>query len=98
MAVQSIRSSFPDNNGRGIGSETNYSLKPPKVAILADEPVEQTSYGLMLFLLEQKCGLEVVPVSLENLTQDVLDQINVLILPDGQASHYKKAFDRQPTR
>ena len=47
----------------------------------------------MLFLLEQKCGLEVVPVSLEKLTRDVLDQINVLILPDGQASRYKKAFE-----
>jgi hypothetical protein len=60
---------------------------------LADEPVEQTSYGLMLFLLGQKCGLEVIPVSLEKLTRDVLDQVNVLILPNGQASRYKKAFE-----
>ena len=47
----------------------------------------------MLFLLEQKCGLEVVPVSLGNLTTGVLGQINVLILPDGEAAHYKKAFE-----
>ena len=65
VTVQSIHSSFPDNSRRGIASEADFSLKAPKVAILADEPVEQTSYGLMLFLLEQKCGLEVVPVSLE---------------------------------
>jgi len=93
VAVQSMHSSLPDNRRRGIGSETNFFLKPPKTAILADEPVEQTSYGLMLFLLEQRSGLEVVPVSLEKLTRDVLDQINVLILPDGQAAHYKKAFE-----
>jgi Zinc carboxypeptidase len=93
VTVQSIHTLFPDNNRRGIGSETDYSLKAPKVAILADEPVEQTSYGLLLFLLEQKCGLEVVPVSLQYLTPDVLEQINVLILPNGQASHYKKAFE-----
>jgi zinc carboxypeptidase len=93
VAVQSIPSSFPDHNGRGIASESNFSLKAPKVAVLADEPVKQTSYGLMLFLLAQKCGLEVVPVALENLTQEVLDQITVLILPDGNASDYKKAFE-----
>jgi hypothetical protein len=93
VPVQSIHSSFPDSNRRGIGSETDFFLKAPKVAILAGDPVEQTSYGLLRFLLEQQCGLEVIPVSLEDLTRDVLDQINVLILPDGQASHYKKALE-----
>ena len=92
VVVQSIRSAFPDSGQRGIGSEAEYALKTPKVAILADEPVAPTSYGLVRFLLEHECGLNPVPVSLENLTTDVLDQINVLILPDGQASHYKKAF------
>ncbi len=93
VIVQSVRSSFPDNNRRGLAPETDFTLKVPKIAILADEPGEQTSYGLMLFFLEQRCGLNVVPVSLEKLTQDVLAQINVLILPDGEAAHYKKAFE-----
>jgi hypothetical protein len=93
VTVQSIQSSFPENNRRGIASESDFPLKAPKVAVLADDPVEQTSYGLMLFLLEQKCGLEVVPVSLDNLTREVLDQLNVLLLPDGQASRYKKLFE-----
>ena len=92
VTVQSIHSSFPDTNSRGIASGSDFSLKNPKVAVLADEPVEQTSYGLLLFLLEQKCGLEVVPVSLEKLTSEVLDQMNVVILPDGEASRFKKVF------
>src|ERR1700733_343724 len=93
VTVQSIHSSLPDTNRRGIGSEEDFPLKSPKVAVLADEPGEQTSYGLLLFLLEQKYGLEVVPVSIEKLTRDVFDRINVLLLPDGEASRYKKAFD-----
>ncbi|MBV9644736.1 MAG: hypothetical protein JO334_14325 [Verrucomicrobia bacterium] len=93
VQVQSVHSSFSDNTRRGIGSEANFSLKAPKIAILADEPVEQTSYGLMLFLLGQKCGLEVVPVSPDKLTRDVFDQVNVLILPNGEASGYKKTFE-----
>ena len=94
VTVRSIRSAFPDNSQRGIGSENVYALKPPKVAILADEPVSPTSYGLLRFLLEHECGVNVVPVSLDNLATDVLahDEINVLILPDGEASHYKKTF------
>src|SRR5260370_7867871 len=63
-----------------------------RVEGLGGAPVGQTSYGLGRFLLEHECGLKPVPVSVESLTTDVLDQINVLILPDGQASHYKKAF------
>jgi hypothetical protein len=92
VPVQSIHTLLSDNSRRGIASEANFSLKPPKAAILADGPVEQTSYGLMRFLLDQKSGLEIVPVSLEKLTPEVLNQINVLILPDGQAAHYKKAI------
>ena len=94
VTVQSVHTSLPDTNLRSIASESDFPLKVPKVAVLADEPSEQTSYGLLLFLLEQKCGLEVVPVSLEKLTREVLDQINVLILPDGHAARYKKAFDQ----
>jgi hypothetical protein len=93
VTVQSIRTSLPDNSRRGIASESDFSLKAPKVALLADQPVEQSSYGLMLFLLGQESGLQIVPVSLESLTRDVLDQINVLILPNGQASRYKKDFE-----
>jgi hypothetical protein len=92
VPVRSIHSAFPDNGQRGIGSEGVYSLKIPKVAVLADEPVSQTSYGLIRFVLEHEGGINAIPVSLENLTVDVLDLLNVLILPDGQALHYKKAF------
>jgi Zinc carboxypeptidase len=94
VAVRSIRSAFPDNSRRGIGSEAIYALKTPKIAVLADEPVTPTSYGLVRFILEHECGANPVPVALENLTTDVLghEEVNVLILPDGDASHYKKMF------
>ncbi len=92
VPVQSIRSSFPGDGNRGIGSEANFSLKTPKVAVLADDPVGQTSFGLLKYVLEQKYGVEVVPVPLESLTRDAYDQINVLILPDGEAARYKKRY------
>ena len=93
VPVQSVRTSFPADGNRGIGSESVFPLKSPKVAVLADDPVGQTSYGLVRYILEKKCAIEVVPVALASLTRDAYDEINVLIFPDGEASRYKKAFD-----
>jgi hypothetical protein len=95
VSVKSISSALSDDNDPGIGSERTYSLKIPKVAILAGEPGKQTGYGLIKFLLEQKYGLDVVPVPLSNLTKDVLRQLNVLILPNGEAAEYKKEFEEE---
>jgi zinc carboxypeptidase len=95
VPVKSISSSLSDDNGPGIGSEKTFSLKIPKVAILAGEPANQTSYGLLRFVLEQKYGLDLVPVPSSNLTKDVFRQLNILILPNGEASDYKKKFDEE---
>ena len=93
VAVKSISSALSDDNDPGIGSERIFSLKVPKVAILAGEPGNQTSYGLLKFLLEQEYGLDLVPVPLSELTMDVLYHFNVLILPNGEASEYKKELE-----
>jgi hypothetical protein len=90
VSVHSISSALSDDNDPGIGSQRIYALKIPKVAVLAGEPGNQTSYGLIRFLLEQKYGLDVVPIQFSNLTKDVLRQLNVLILPNGEAAEYKK--------
>jgi hypothetical protein len=47
------------------------------------------------FLLGQKYGLDLVPVPLSNLTKDSFRQFNVLILPNGEASDYKKHFEEE---
>src|SRR5262249_18303083 len=68
ISVKPISSALSDDNDPGIGSERLFSLEVPKVAILAGEPGNQTSYGLLRFLLQQQCGLELVPVPLSELT------------------------------
>jgi hypothetical protein len=93
VTVSSISSALSDEDDPGIGSEKIFSLKIPRVAVLAGEPGNQTSYGLLRFLLEQEYGIDLVPVPLSNLTKDVLRHLNVLILPNGEASEYKKELD-----
>lgn len=93
VLVKSIPSALSDDNDPGIGSERIFSLKVPKVAILAGEPANQTSYGLLKFFLEQQYGLDLVPVPLSEVTMGVLQHFNVLILPNGEASEYKKELE-----
>jgi hypothetical protein len=92
VSIFSLASTFPDSAQHGIGSETVFAIKPPKVALVADKPVEQTSYGLLRFLLSQECGLDVVPISLEKLRTAALKDFNVVILPDGHSADYKDAI------
>jgi hypothetical protein len=92
VPIFSLSSIFPDSAQHGIGSETAFAIKPPKVALVADKPVEQTSYGLLRFLLSQECGLDVVPISLEKLRSAALKDFNVVILPDGRSGDYKDAI------
>jgi hypothetical protein len=95
VTVRSVSSALSDDDDSGIGSEKIFSLKIPKAAVLAGEPGNQTSYGLLRFLLKQEYGIDLVPVPLSNLTTDVLRNFNVLILPNGEVSEYKKELDEQ---
>jgi hypothetical protein len=92
VPIFSLSSIFPDSAQHGIGSETAFAIKPPKVALVAGKPVEQTSYGLLRFLLSQECGLDVVPISLEKLRSAALKDFNVVVLPDGRSGDYKDAI------
>ena len=91
--MRSVSSALSDDDDPGIGSEKIFPLKIPKVAVLAGEPGNQTSYGLLRFLLEQEYGIDLIPVPISNLTKDVLRHLNVLILPNGEASEYKGELD-----
>jgi hypothetical protein len=93
VTVRSVSSALSDDDDPGIGSEKIFPLKIPKVAVLAGEPGNQTSYGLLRFLLEQEYGIDLIPVPISNLTKDVLRHLNVLILPNGEASEYKGELD-----
>jgi Zinc carboxypeptidase len=89
VPIFSLATAFSDSAQHGIGSETVFFVKKPKVALVAGKPVEQTSYGLLRFLLGQECGLDVVPISLEKLRSAALKDFNVVILPDGHSGDYK---------
>jgi hypothetical protein len=98
VPLSSISSAFIDQGFEGIGSESVYALRPPKVAVLAGDPASQTSFGLLRFLLEQIYGLEFVPIAVAAVANAPLDDFNVLILPAGEETRYERYLGDKETK
>lgn len=88
--VQAVDTAFASAGITGIGSESTFSLRPPKVAVLAGEPTSPSSYGALRFLFETTYGVDYVPVSVRGLGGMRLADFNVIVLPPGNPSHYER--------
>jgi hypothetical protein len=80
-------------DGPDLGSFSLDSLKRPRIAVLADRPTDETAYGAIWFLLERRLGIGFTALRAGDLSSAELARYNVLVLPDGSASRYKRAFD-----
>ena len=84
--VTPINSAFTGNGGQfGLGSDPVVGLRAPKVAVVSDEGISQTSYGALWFDFERRYGITFTPVSLGYLSGGDIAQFNVIIVPDGSA-------------
>lgn len=91
--VYAVNTGFAERGDAGIGSETVISLKPPRIIVVADEPVSQTSYGALWWTLD-RYGIEFTPMTIDGLKRAELDRYNVIILPDGSPTRYFAALGR----
>lgn len=89
--VTAVNSGFPDEGDTGIGGENVYSLRPPRIAVVADDAVSQTSFGSIWWTLD-RYGLRMTPMTIASIKSGGLKDYNVLIMPDGSASRYNAAF------
>ena len=87
----SIDSGYSDEGDTPVGGENVIPMKTPKIAVLADEGVSQTSYGSLWWMLD-KYGIEFTPMTFGSIRSGALKNYNVLILPDGQAGRYMSGF------
>ena len=69
--------------GPSLGSDQFVFVKPPKIAVLAGDPVSVRSFGNAWFILEQSYELAFTAIYKEQLNESSLDEYNVLVLPDG---------------
>ncbi len=87
-----VRSGFAAAGNTGIGSEATFSLKVPKVLLVADRPTSATSYGATQFLLDQVGTVDYVPVAAESLRRVDLREFNVIVMPSGWAGAWSRVL------
>jgi hypothetical protein len=93
VIVTAINSGFNETGETGVGSENVISLKPPRIIVAADDPVDQTSYGAIWWLFD-RYGVDFTPMTITSIKRAELDRYNVIILPDGSADRYFAAFGK----
>lgn len=91
VRVAAVNTGFTDEGDTGVGGESVVSLRAPKIAIAADDAVDQTSYGSIWWNLDKQ-GVKFTPMTIRSIKNGGLKDYNVLILPDGSASQYMSLF------
>jgi hypothetical protein len=89
--VTAVNTGFNEEGDNGVGGENVVSLKSPRIAMIADEGVDQTSYGSIWWTLD-RYGIDFTPLTINNVKGSALKNYNVLIMPDGGASRYYSQF------
>ncbi|MEO6050225.1 MAG: M14 family zinc carboxypeptidase, partial [Pyrinomonadaceae bacterium] len=89
--VTAVNTGFTDEGDTGVGGESVLSLHAPKIALVADEAVDQTSYGSIWWTLD-RYGMTFTPMTIASIKNGGLKDYNVLIMPDGSASRYMALF------
>jgi hypothetical protein len=89
--VQAVNTGYTEEGDTNVGSENVYSLQMPRIAMVADDPVDQTSYGSIWWTLD-RYGIEFTPLTINNVKGSALNKYNVLIMPDGSAGRYFSAL------
>ena len=85
--VFAVNTGFNETGDTGVGGENVVSLQSPKIAMLADETVDQTSYGSIWWTLN-RYGVDFTPLTMNNVKGRALKDYTVLIMPNGSAGAY----------
>jgi len=91
LTVFAVNTGFQDAGDTGIGGENVVALQNPKIAMIADEAVSQTSYGSLWWTLD-RYKIEFTPLTINSIRGGALKNYTVLIAPDGAAGRYSSAL------
>ncbi len=85
--VTAVNTGFADEGDTSVGGESVISMQSPKIAVIADEAVDQTSFGSIWWTLD-RYGITFTPMSIQSAKSGALKDYNVLIMPNGGAGRY----------
>ncbi len=87
VRVTAVNTGYNEAGDTGVGGENVYSLQTPKIAMVGDEGIDQTSYGSIWWTLD-RYGIKFTPMTINSVRSGGLKGYNVLIMPDGSAGRY----------
>lgn len=88
VSVTAVNSGYSEEGDNPIGGEAITQLRSDlKIAMAADEGIDQTSYGSIWWTLD-RYGIKFTPMTINNIRGGGLKNYNVLIMPDGSAGRY----------
>ena len=80
VEVRGVNTAFPETSQYGTGSGVVVALQAPKIALVGETGISQTSYGAIWWNLEQRYGIKFTPISVDALSGD-LSAFNVIVVP-----------------
>lgn len=83
VRVSASQTAFQERGAVGTGSGAVRTLRAPRVAVLAGDGVDVTSYGALWFHLERRIGQPFTPLRTTDFAGVPLDDFDVLVFPDG---------------
>lgn len=91
VPVDAIHTGYYAEGPTGVGSNPVVTLRSPRVAVLAGDPVSTTSFGAIWYTLEREFGLPFTVLRADRLTSQ-LPNYDVLVLPPGWTGGYRRVF------
>jgi len=82
VEVRGVNTAFPESAQYGTGSGVVVALQSPRIAIVGETGISQTSYGSLWWSLEQRYGIQFTPIAASALSGD-LSAFNVIVVPSG---------------
>ena len=72
--VSAVNTGYTEEGDTGVGSEYVYPLSAPKIAMVADEGVDQTSFGSIWWTLD-RYGIEFTPLTIASINGGALQKL-----------------------
>jgi hypothetical protein len=82
-----VNTGYTEEGDTNVGSENVYPLQMPRIAMVADEVVDQTSFGSIWWTLN-RYGVDFTPLTVSSIKSGALKNYNILIMPNGSAGRY----------
>jgi hypothetical protein len=87
-----LHTGFQERGQYGVGANPVVPLRAPRVLVLADDGVSETSYGATWFTLERRLGYPFTPMRFAQWRRANLSGYDVIVLVDGSEEEYARRF------